>query len=818
MPHRASNQTPQATSTAATSSGAPILLPTPTTPSENNQPPTAIEDTATTRANQAVEIPVLGNDYDADQDTLVVISLSQPANGRTSNNGNGVITYVPAPNFSGSDRFTYRVSDGQAARSGTVYVTVSPVNQPPAIGDLSDRVLREDSTLNVPLNIDDADHALTALTLRATSSNPELFGNSGLQISGTGASRSLTLMPLADRFGQAAITVTVDDGEDETTATFNVSVQAVNDPPVLGVIDPLQMSEGGTASVGFTVVDAESDPSEISLTAQSDNEDLLPAAALQISGNSAERTLIIIPAPAQSGVARITLTASDGAEGASQTFIVRVAAVDDSPTIAPVADQTIAEDGSIAVNVRLDDGDTSVDALRLEATAEDPTLIAVDGLQISGSGSERTLTITPASNRFGTTSITLRVSDATGSAATDFLLTVTPVNDPPTLTPLSDQGVDEGQTLDLPISLTDPDQALESLTVTAQSDNPVLVGDDELIIRGSGGNRTLRISPKGGQSGTTEITVTVSDGESQASGAFTLTVTPVNDAPTLTAPDAIAIEEDGLGEVTIAVNDPESAPDQLQVYAASSNSRLLPDGSLQVLGDGANRVLQIKPAIDESGTAEIVVTVSDSDLQSQRSIRVIVNEVNDAPTIAAVGNQTMTEGTSRELTVRIADPDGSSGNLNVWAESSNADLLDADGLILTGDGGERVLRLTPNPNQSGLASVTLFVSDGQTQAKTQFEVSVEPVNDPPVVQDDVINAVSAVNEAVVLRVLENDRDDERASLRIERVGAPSHGTVEIDGDLLRYTPAPDFRGTDQFSYTVSDGEFSATGQVTITIE
>ncbi len=806
---------PQATSTPVASGGAPILLPTPDTPGESNQPPTAIEDTATTRANQPVEIPVLSNDYDADQDTLVVIGLSQPANGRTSNNGNGVITYMPAPNFSGSDRFIYRISDGQAARSGTVYVTVAPVNQPPVISDLSDRVLREDSTLNVPLNIDDPDHTLTALSLRATSSNSELFGSSGLQISGTGASRSLALTPRADRFGQAMITVTIDDGEDQTTATFNVVVQAVNDAPTLGVIDPLQMSEGGTAAVGFSVTDAESDPSELSVIALSDNDDLLPAAALQISGNEAARTLTIVPAPGRSGVARITLTASDGITSASQTFVVRVAAVDDSPTIAPIADQTIAEDGSASLDVRLDDGDTSVDSLLVEATAEEPTLLAVDGLQISGDGNERTLTITPAANRFGTTLITLRVSDGASSAETAFLLTVTPVNDPPALTQLSDQRVDEGKTLDVPIVLTDPDRTLNSLTVTAQSDNSALVGDDEFDISGSGGNRVLRFTPKAGQSGTARITVTVSDGQSQADAAFTLTVTPVNDPPTLSARDQVTIDEDRSGDVTITVNDPESASDQLQVSAVSSDSRLLPDGSLQVLGDGERRVLQIKPAADQSGTAEIVVTVSDGALQSQRTIRVSVNEVNDAPTIAAVGNQTLAEGTSREIVVTVADLDHGFGDVNVWAESSNPSLLNADGLILNGDGGERTLRITPDPGQSGLASVTLFVSDGQAQAETRFDVTVEPVNDPPEVQDDV---VSAANEPVVLRVLENDRDDERASLRIERVSAPSHGTVEIDGDVLRYVPAPDFRGTDQFSYTVSDGEFSASGQVTITIE
>ena len=64
----------------------------------------------------------------------------------------------------------------------------------------------------------------------------------------------------------------------------------------------------------------------------------------------------------------------------------------------------------------------------------------LDRLVISGEGTNRTLTITPATNQFGTSLITVRVTDAADhSASATFLLTVNPVNDPPTLDPIPNQ-------------------------------------------------------------------------------------------------------------------------------------------------------------------------------------------------------------------------------------------------------------------------------------------------------------------------------------------------------------------------------------------
>ena len=97
------------------------------------EPPTAMNDTATTFEDAEVIIRVLDNDTDPDtpQANLRVSVLRQPLNGRAHVESDRTITYTPKLNFADRDPFTYRLSDGSLTDDGSVTVTVIPVNDPP---------------------------------------------------------------------------------------------------------------------------------------------------------------------------------------------------------------------------------------------------------------------------------------------------------------------------------------------------------------------------------------------------------------------------------------------------------------------------------------------------------------------------------------------------------------------------------------------------------------------------------------------------------------------------------------------------------------
>ena len=99
-----------------------------------NNPPMAVDDSATTPQGTPVTIDVLNNDYDPDGDTPTLDSVGQGTNGSVTNNGNDV-TYTPNSGFTGADSFNYTISDGNGGTdTATVTVTVTVIETPATIG------------------------------------------------------------------------------------------------------------------------------------------------------------------------------------------------------------------------------------------------------------------------------------------------------------------------------------------------------------------------------------------------------------------------------------------------------------------------------------------------------------------------------------------------------------------------------------------------------------------------------------------------------------------------------------------------------------
>jgi subtilisin family serine protease len=98
-----------------------------------NHPPVATDDTATTTEDAAVSIPVLANDTDEDGDGLSVSGVGSPANGTALLDPSGTaIQYTPVPGYSGTDAFSYTISDGAGgADAAAVTVTITAVDDPP---------------------------------------------------------------------------------------------------------------------------------------------------------------------------------------------------------------------------------------------------------------------------------------------------------------------------------------------------------------------------------------------------------------------------------------------------------------------------------------------------------------------------------------------------------------------------------------------------------------------------------------------------------------------------------------------------------------
>jgi len=115
-------------------------------------------------------------------------------------------------------------------------------------------------------------------------------------------------------------------------------------------------------------------------------------------------------------------------------------------------------------------------------------------------------------------------------------------------------------------------------------------------------------------------------------------------------------------------------------------------------------------------------------------------------------------------------------------------------------------------------AVTAYDPNG-LESLPSGEVSYTPTgNQPPVAVDD--SAVTDEGKPVTISVLSNDSDPDNgpSALTIQSVGGAANGTTSVAGNGVTYSPAPGFYGVDSFSYTISDGDLSASATVTVTVQ
>jgi len=159
----------QASNGGAASSPAAVSL-TVTAPPPPPPPPTAADDAwaGAEDAPLAIAAPgVLGNDADPAGLPLLALLVSGPAHGTLALASDGSFTYQPAPNWSGTDGFSYQAWNGSAASGvATVTLTVAAVNDPPlAADDVASTARNTSVVVNVVANDTDVDGSVVPGTV-----------------------------------------------------------------------------------------------------------------------------------------------------------------------------------------------------------------------------------------------------------------------------------------------------------------------------------------------------------------------------------------------------------------------------------------------------------------------------------------------------------------------------------------------------------------------------------------------------------------------------------------------------------------------------
>ncbi|HCM0761466.1 TPA: tandem-95 repeat protein, partial [Vibrio parahaemolyticus] len=722
-----------------------------------------VEDTPTI-------INVLGNDTFESTDKVVSLDADNgPKNGTVIVNNDGTVTYTPDDNYVGEDTFTYIVTSGGMSESTTVEVNVTPVNDAPVAKD-DIATTQEDTAVTIDVLPNDTDVDGDKLSIQSATV-PEAQGKVEI------VDGKLVFTPAENFNGDAEITYTVTDGSLTDQATVKVTVNAVNDTPEVesNIADQ-------TLAEDFT-------PYSIDLNnAFSDVDGEL---TFSVSGNSNIQVAIVngiatfTPTADWSGSEALTFTATDpSGESVSQTVNFTVASVADI-----VADKaTVVEDTPTIIKVLGNDTFEGTDKVVSLDTNNGP---ANGTVSVNPDGS---VTYTPNDNYHGTDSFTYIVTSGGVSESAIVEVNVTPANDAPVAKDdIATTQEDTAVTIDVLPNDTDVDGdklSIESVSVPKEQ-GTVEVVDGKLVF-----------TPAENFNGDAEITYTVTDGALTDQATVKVTVNAVNDTPVVESNIADQTLAEDFTPYTIDLNTAFSDVDNVDgelTFSVSGNS------NIQVAI--VNGIATITPTADWNGSETLTFTATDP---SGESVSQPVN-FTVAPVADIVADKaTVVEDTSTVIKVLGNDTFEGDGKV-VSLDTNNGP---ANGTVSVNPDGS--VTYTPNDNYQGTDSFTYIVTSGGVSESTTVSVDVTPVNDAPVAKDD--TAITDEDTPVTIDVLPNDNCIDGDKLSIQSASVPeAQGKVEIVDGKLVFTPAENFNGDAEITYTVTDGELTDAAKVTVTV-
>lgn len=315
-----------------------------------------------------------------------------------------------------------------------------------------------------------------------------------------------------------------------------------NQPPTLNPIANVTVNENaGLQTVNLSGIGSGSsnEVQTLTVTATSSNPALIPTPAVNYTSPSSTGSLSFTPVAYAYGTATVTVTVNDGGatnNTISRSFTVTVNAVNQPPTLDALANVTINENaGAQTVNLTGISSGASNETQTLTVTARssNTALIPNPTVTYTSPAATGSLSFTPATDAFGTVTITVTVNDGGASNNIVTRTFVVTVNQPPTISAITNRVIAvDTQTPPTPFTISDAETPVDDLILTASSSNPSLVPDTDIVFGGSSTNRTVTVTPLAGQVGIADITIRVSDGFATNSSSFQLTVELRPDPPT----------------------------------------------------------------------------------------------------------------------------------------------------------------------------------------------------------------------------------------------------------------------------------------------
>lgn len=741
-----------------------------------NDAPTAVDQAAALSEDEPLLVKLTGTDVDGDALTYAIVAGPTYGTLAGFSPATGAVTYTPNLNYNGSDSFTFTVCDPSGAcDTGTIDLSISPVNDPPVADDQS-ATLPEDGAVTLQLMGTDVDG--DALTFSVAS--PPMYG---LLVGFDPSSGAVTYVPDPNYHGADSFLFTVCGPTGACdTGTVLLSIGPVNDTPSA-------FDQSGSLS--------EDEPLALQLMATDVDGDALlftigtpPAHGTLVGFDPATGAVVYLPGANYNGPDTFIFTACDPS-GACDTATVTL-------TVAPVGDAPTAIDQAGMLD------EDEVLSLRLEGTSADSGALTyavstgpAHGTLVGLNPETGAVTYVPDADYHGTDSFVFIVCTAAALCDTGTVtLTIGPVNDSPTAVDTS-LSISEDSLLAVHLIGADADGDVLTISIAAGPTNGTLVGFDPAT-------GTATYVPDRDYNGADSFTFTVCDPPGACdTGTITLVITPVNDAPAA-ADQTGTLAEDGSLDLVLSATD---ADGDVLTYSMAGG----PAHGTLVGFDPATGTVTYVPDPNYNGSDSFTFTVcGPTGACDTATVTLTVNAVNDGPT-AVDRTETLSEDGSISGQFEGMDPDGDALTFTIVTWPLHGTVTIVDPATATGT-------YVPYPNYNGTDTFTFAACDptGACDIGT-ITLLVTPVNDPPAA----IGTAGTLNEDTSLALQLEGTDPDGDVLTFAITTGPAHGTVigfDSASGAVTYVPDPNYYGPDSFSFTVCGPTGACdTGTVTLAV-
>jgi len=739
----------------------------------------------------------------------------------------------PMQNQYGRTTITLRIEDTNNEFDSVSFDLI--VNGKPKISHISDYIISNRlDFFNIDFEIYDPETTNNHLEITVISSNPDVLPDENIRVHfpNQDLHPQLTLNLIEDKSGVVQITLHVSDSRLTTEQSFQVEIHSL---PVIDI--PTQWTiliNSESASIPISICDA--DGGSLTLSIQSSNLEIVRNENIKIASSQADTismtldkdackylTFEVQPEANRMGDVVLNVIIDNGMY--EETKNLNLTVLNTAPQITAIPSQVVnmnTQSDPVSFSVTdAEGGWITLTCLTMSDNLFDSTFCSKRG------GYTRffleayevhyfSKIFSPSKDVYGQEELTIHLTDGVLSESVSFSITV---NDPPVILPLDTQIINKNTTASpIAITVTDRDTSLMDLNFIFDIPCSTLFNDDDIDYLCTSTLCTLLLTPAVNQSGSCQISVSVSDG-------IGTNVTPldirVNEQPFFNDIEPQITDEDHVLRISTHVFD-DDALDTHQWSFDFSNPQLVDRYDIQNNPDTQSVSLTFYPTADMSGQTTVTVKIADSNnLSYAQSFVWLVQPVDDLPQITGLLSEySIEENTTLTMTIQLLDIDTPVHELNLLIESNNSDLIPKDNIVIQTLGDKRIIHVSPAAQHTGDAILYIKAFYQQTQNVYRLypvDLNVFPENDPPVVSSGHLY----LDEDGFCKYTITGSDPDHQSLKYYVDTYPSHGRIipfDEDTGTFIYVPFDEFFGLDYMSVKASDGiEFSEPVQLTITV-